>query len=52
MLARSSRRLSSRSFRALLTDGAVERRGLNYSGWLGDGTTDDSPTPVSVIGIP
>jgi alpha-tubulin suppressor-like RCC1 family protein len=36
---------------ALLSDGTVVAWGANYGGQLGDGTTDDSDTPVAASGI-
>jgi alpha-tubulin suppressor-like RCC1 family protein len=36
---------------ALLPNGTVECWGLNYSGELGDGTTNNSPAPVVVNGL-
>ena len=36
---------------ALKSDGSVLAWGSNYSGQLGDGTTNDAPTPVPIAGI-
>jgi alpha-tubulin suppressor-like RCC1 family protein len=36
---------------AVTTSGAARCWGRNFSGGLGDGSTDDSPTPVAVTGL-
>ncbi len=36
---------------ALLADGRINCWGQNYQGQLGDGSTDDSATPVEVVGL-